>query len=99
MNVEIDLSLILLCCSASEGDSLKMNLNWAFGLLIAAVGNLLVPPPPPRNDNVFDCPEEGCTRKFLTANGRRKHFKRVHLGIRKSCQYGCGKTYTSNERA
>ena len=76
-----------------------MNFNWAFALLIWAVGNVLTPPPPASNEDedLYACPEPGCNRTFMTANGRRKHFKRQHserqhtvVPSRKSCQHGCG---------
>ena len=63
-----------------------MNLNWAVGLLIAAVGNVVIPR---QNDNVLECLEPGCTRRLMTAKGRRKHFRTVHQGIRKSCNKMC----------
>ena len=66
--------------------------------MIYAVGNLFVPP---RND-VYECPEPDCTRRFMTASGRRKHITRVHQGSvasRASCKHGCGKTYASNQMA
>ena len=53
-------------------------------------------------DNMFECLEPGCNKRFMTVNGRRKHLKRVHLGItntRVSCKHGCGKTYTNNQKA
>ena len=74
-----------------------MNLNWVFGLLVCAVGNVLPLPPIDEDENVYKCPEPGCTKTFLTANGRLKHFKRKHQGIqnqRKLCQHGCGKSYS-----
>ena len=76
-----------------------MNLNWAVGLLIAAVGNVVIPR---QNDDMHECLEPGCTRRFMTARGRRKHFRTVHQGIRKrreSCKHGCGKTYAFNQKA
>ena len=76
------------------GKNCKMNLNWAVGLLIAAVGNVVTP----QNNDVYECPEPDCTRRFMSTSGRRKHFKKAHQGIRKSCKHSCGKTYSSNEK-
>ena len=82
-----------------------MNFNWAFALLIWGVGNVLTPPPPPSNEDedVYRCPEPGCNKTFMTASGRRKHFKRQHTAAsaaaassRRFCQHGCGKSYLSN---
>ena len=74
--------------------------KWIFGLMICAVGNILTARRD--EDNVFECPEPGCNRQFMSANGRRRHFQRQHLGMtpgRKSCPHGCGKTYASNQKA
>ena len=76
-----------------------MNFNWAFALLILAVGNVLTPPPPPpskQNEDVYACP--GCNRTFMSASGRRRHFKRQHTVVasKESCQHGCGKSYSTN---
>ena len=76
-----------------------MNLNWAFGLLICAVGNVLVPARRNEDDGVYECPEDGCHRTFLSANGRRRHFQRMHQAsthARTSCTHGCGKSYSVN---
>ena len=79
-----------------------LNPKWIFGLLIYVIGNILVPPPPPTRDNLYECLEPGCTRRFMTANGRSRHIKRVHQGARNtrtSCKHGCGKTYAYNKNA
>ena len=73
-----------------------MNLNWALGLFVCAVGNILIPPKRKNEDDIYECSEPGCHRKFMTFSGLRKHMKRQHLGVlseRKSCQHGCGKSY------
>ena len=74
-------------------------LNWAFGLLIWAVGTAFVP----TQDDAFECLEPGCHKRFMTANGRRKHIKRIHLGISNTrtvpCKHGCGKKYASYQNA
>ena len=79
----------------------NMNLNWAFALLIWAVGNVLTPPSPSNKDkDVYRCPEPGCNKTFMTANGRCKHFKCQHTASssNKFCQHGCGKSYSSNSQ-
>ena len=70
-----------------------MNINWVLGLLIYVVGSLFVPTPE------YLCSEPGCRRRFMTSDGKRKHFKRVHQALRIACKHGCGKTYASKERA
>ena len=77
--------------------SLKMNVNWIFGLLVCAVGNTVVPPPPPDTDDeyLYHCPEPGCTRRFMTRGGRNKHLRQHAQNVRRACQHGCGKSYAT----